>query len=77
MQGAQVQSLGWEDPLEEGMATHSSILAWRILWSGEPGRLQFIGSQTDTTEVTQDTHTHRHSSAHDNGKKVFVLCRRY
>jgi len=33
----QVQSLGWEDPLEEGMATHSSILAWRILWTEEPG----------------------------------------
>ena len=32
-------SLGWEDPLEEGMATHSSILAWRILWAEEPGRL--------------------------------------
>ena len=37
-----VQSLGWEDPLEEGMATHSSILAWRILWAGEPCGLQFI-----------------------------------
>ena len=35
-----VQSLGWEDPLEEGMATHSSILAWRIPWTEEPGRLQ-------------------------------------
>ena len=35
-----VQSLGWEDPLEEGMATHSSILAWEIPWTEEPGRLQ-------------------------------------
>ena len=35
-----VQSLGWEDPLEEGMATHSSILAWRIPWTEDPGRLQ-------------------------------------
>ena len=35
-----VRSLGWEDPLEEGMATHSSILAWRIPWTQEPGRLQ-------------------------------------
>ena len=34
-----VRSLGWEDPLEEGMATHSSILAWRIPWTEEPGRL--------------------------------------
>ena len=40
-----VQSLGQEDPLEEGMATHSSILAWRIPWIEEPGRLQSIGLQ--------------------------------
>ena len=40
-----VQSLGWEDPLEEGMATHSSILAWRIPGTEEPGGLQFIGLQ--------------------------------
>ena len=40
-----VQSLGWEDPLEKGMATHSSILAWRIPWTEEPGRLQSTGSQ--------------------------------
>ena len=39
MQETQVQSLGWEDPLEEGMATHSNILAWRISWTGEPGAL--------------------------------------
>ena len=38
-----VQSLGWEDPLEEGMATHSSILAWRIPWTEEPGGLQSMG----------------------------------
>ena len=41
----QVQSLGWEDPLQKGMATHSSILAWRIPWTEEPGRLQSMGSQ--------------------------------
>ena len=40
-----VQSLGWEDRLEEGMATHSSILAWRIPWMEEPGRLQAMESQ--------------------------------
>ena len=40
-----VQSLGGEDPLEEGMATYSSILAWRIPWTQEPGGLQSIGSQ--------------------------------
>ena len=41
-----VRSLDWEDPLEKGMATHSSILAWRISWTGEPGRLQSTGSQS-------------------------------
>ena len=41
-----VQSLGWEDRLEKEMATHSSILAWKIPWTEEPGRLQFMGSQT-------------------------------
>ena len=46
MQETWVQSLGQEDPPEEGMATHSSILAWRIPWPEEPGRLQLIGSQT-------------------------------
>ena len=45
MQGTWIQSLGWEDPLEKGMATHSSILAWRILWTEEPGRLQSMRSQ--------------------------------
>ena len=45
MQETRVQSLGREDPLEEGMATHSSILAWRIPWTEEPGGLQSMGSQ--------------------------------
>ena len=45
MQETQLQSLGWEDPLEKGMAIHSSILAWRIQWTEEPGRLQSMGSQ--------------------------------
>ena len=40
-----VQSLSWEDPLEKGMATHSSILAWRIPWTEDPGGLQSMGSQ--------------------------------
>ena len=43
-----VQSLGREDPLEEGMATHSSILAWRIPWTEQPGELQSIGLQSRT-----------------------------
>ena len=45
MQKTWVQSLGWKDPLEKGMAAHSSILAWRIPWTEEPGRLQSTGSQ--------------------------------
>ena len=43
-QETRVQSLGWEDPLEEGMSTHSSILAYRIPWTEEPGGLQSMGS---------------------------------
>ena len=51
-------SLGWEDPLEEEMATHSSILAWRIPWTEEPGGLQSMGLQeSDTTEHLQ---AHKH-----------------
>ena len=45
MQETWVRSLGWEDSLEKGTATHSSILAWRIPWTEEPGRLQATGSQ--------------------------------
>ena len=48
MQEAQVPSLGWEDPLGEGMATHSSILAWRIPWMEKPGGQQSVGSQSWT-----------------------------
>ena len=45
IQETQFRSLGWEDPLEEGMATHSSLLAWRIPWTEEPGRLQSMQSR--------------------------------
>ena len=45
MQETRIQFLGWEDTLEKEMATHSSILAWRIPWTEEPGRLQSMGSQ--------------------------------
>ena len=51
MQEMQVQSLGWEDPLEEEMATHSSILAWEAAWTQEPGGLQSMGLQkSDPTD---------------------------
>ena len=44
-----VESLGWEDPLEEEVATHSRILAWEIPWTEEPGRLESVGSQKSQT----------------------------
>ena len=51
MRETRVRSLGQEDPLEKEMATHSSILAWRVPWTEEPGRLQFTGRKdSDTTE---------------------------
>ena len=58
MQETQVRSLGWEDPLEKGMSTHSSNLAWRIPWTEEPGELYIPWSckESDTTERL--THTY-------------------
>ena len=57
MWDTQVRSLGWEDPLEEEMATHSSIFAWRIPWTEEPGGLQSIGSQRVGYDwATENTH---------------------
>ena len=83
----QVQSLGWEDPLEEGMATPFSIFAWRILWTEEPGRLQFIELQKDRHDWSNLAHTHiiikpmkelklreKWKMAHVTSKKIFKLC---
>ena len=65
--GDWVRSLGWEDPLEKEMVTHSSILAWRIPWTEESGRLQSTGSQeSDMTELLHFLNT----SA---GKFYFVI----
>ena len=61
MQDTEVQSLGWEDPLEKGMATHSSILAWRIPWTEEPGGLQAMGLQRVRHDCATNTHTHTHT----------------
>ena len=58
MQESWIRSLCWEDPLEEEMAIHSSILDWRIPWTEEPGGLQSMGSERDTTKTTE--HTCRH-----------------
>ena len=56
-----VQSLGWEDPLEKEMETHSSVLAWRIPWTEEPGRLQSMGSQRVRHEWVTNTSTFQYS----------------
>ena len=63
MQETWVQSLGQEDPLEEGMATHSNVLAWRIPWTEKPSGLQSMGSQ----RVGYDRETNRH-------KSITMLC---
>ena len=56
MQETEVQSLGQEDAPEEGMATHSTLLAWRIPWTEEPGGLQSMGSQSQTRLKQLSTH---------------------
>ena len=56
MQETWVQSLDWEDPFEKEMATHSSILAWEIPWSEEPGRLQSMGSQKSQIQLATNIH---------------------
>ena len=64
MRKTQVQSLGWEDPLEKEIATHSSILAWRIPWTEEPGELQSMGpKESDMIEQLTRTHTHLRQNA--------------
>ena len=55
MQKTQIRSLSWEDPLEKGMATHSSILAWEVPW--KPGRLQSMGLQRDRHNLVINTFT--------------------
>ena len=63
MQETWVQSLGWEDPLEKGAATLSSILAWRIPWTVELGRLYSPWGHKElyTTDLLSHTHTHTHT----------------
>ena len=60
MQEIGIQSLGQQDPLEEGMATHSSILVWRTPWTEEPGELQSLGLQRRTGLKQLNTHTRTH-----------------
>ena len=64
MQEMWVQSLGWEDPLEKGITTHSSILAWRIPRTEEPGGVQSVGSQRAGHNRAQGTLAHEMMDAH-------------
>ena len=65
-----VRSMGQEDPLENEMSTHSSIIACRIPWAEEPGKLQSIESQkSDTNEATSHTHTHKRERFGNTGKR--------
>ena len=57
-----MRSLGWEDPLKEGMATHSRVLAWKTLWPEEPGGLQYTQSQRVRHDLANGSSTH--SSPH-------------
>ena len=61
VQETRVRSLGWKDPPEKQMAPHSSILAWRIPWTEEPGGLQSTGSQRVGHDWVTHTHTHTHT----------------
>ena len=58
MRETRVRALGWEDPLEKEMATHFSIIAWKISWTEEPGRLQSMGSQRVGHDFTFTFHFH-------------------
>ena len=76
MQGIQVRSLGQEDPLEEKMATHSSILAWEILWTEEPRGLQSRGSQEQDTSQQLNHHClcHLSTSHFPNEANISLSC---
>ena len=69
MQETQVRSLGWEDPLEKEMATHSSTVAWKIPWTEQPSRLQSTGSQRVRHNFTFTFHFNR---AYFNFKKLMI-----
>ena len=81
MRETRVQSLGWEDPLEKEMATHSNILAWRIPWIGEPGRLQSTGLQRVrhnwATSLYFTSHPLKRLPRCYSGKEPTCQCRRH
>ena len=75
MQEIRVWSLSGEDPLEQEMATHSSILAWKIPWTEEPGRLQSMGSQRVRHDwVTEQVHMHLKQGFPDSTLGKLLLC---
>ena len=61
MRETPVRSLGWEGPLEKGMAAHSSILAWKIPWTEKPGGLHAVHGLAESDVTEQVTHTHTHT----------------
>ena len=78
MQKTQVQSIGREDPLQKEMATHSSILAWKIPWTEEPDRPQSMGvTESDTTEQLsrhkQEAKDHRERSVWEKDGKMLIM----
>ena len=73
MQETWVRSLGWEDPLEKGMATHSCILAWRIPWTEEPGELQSMGSQRVVHDWVTFTSLHDGSSSFNFSRNLHTI----
>ena len=68
-----VWSLGWEDPLEKGMASHSRILAWRIPWIEEPGELQSVGLQRVKHNWTTNTHDIYHPCQLNHNQDIFLF----
>ena len=75
MQEVRVQSLGWEDPLEEGMAIHSSLLAWRIPWTEELVRLQSIRLQRVGCDWSERARTYKYKLAFKSYNCINFYCR--
>ena len=73
MQETQVRSLGWEDPLEKRMATHCSILAWRIPWTEEPVGLRSMESQSQIQLSDSHTHIHTHTQNQHKSSKQYGI----
>ena len=73
MQETWIWSLGREDPLEKGMATHFSILAWRIPWTEKPDGLQSMGLERVGHDWVTNTHTHTHTQGEDDFSLFFTV----